>query len=300
MKALLRRLEHHVFETLGVPIATRPWEKHTGLPQYLRERYDFFETVLLGHPYVLMVDKGDVEQTPATVAKHLAQVQTRTEAEVIFVGRAATSYNRKRLIQQKVPFIIPGNQLYLPTLGIDLREHLRRAREKKACFSPATQVVLLHILWLKEPVTVTPSGMAAQLGYAAMTMTRAFNELEEAGIGEHAMQGKERHMRLTETGRALWEKGLPRLGTPVRKIQLPRGPKRPGPIQPAGPPRHPGLCVSSAGVEKPRPAGNRYRSGRTRTGGCRNSILEVSAGAVCRSRRRGSAFALPFPAGRSG
>jgi hypothetical protein len=34
-------------------------------------------------------DKGDTAQTPATVAKHLAQVQIRAGAEVIFVSRAS-------------------------------------------------------------------------------------------------------------------------------------------------------------------------------------------------------------------
>ncbi|NLV46303.1 MAG: hypothetical protein GXY07_17595 [Candidatus Hydrogenedentes bacterium] len=217
MKAILRQMEHHVFETLGVPIAIRPWEKRAELPHYLHERYDFFVAALLGHKYIVMMDKGDTAQTPATVAKHLAQVQIRAGAEVIFVSRAVTSYNRKRLIQKKVPFIIPGNQLYLPMLGIDLREHLRRIREKKPSFSPATQVVLLHVLWHKERGTVTPSRMAAQLGYTAMTMTRAFDELEEAGIGQYAIRGKERQLRLTETGRALWEKVLPRLATPVQR-----------------------------------------------------------------------------------
>lgn len=217
MKAIIQQLERYVFETLGVNIATRPWKKSTGLPLYLRERYDYFETTLLGHDYIFMVGKGDAEQTPATVAKQLAQVQTRTGREVVFVCHAVAAYNRKRLIQQKVPFIIPGNQMYLPSLGIDLREHLRRTREKRPCFSPATQTLLLHVLWHKETEIMTPSRIAAQLGYAAMTMTRAFDELEEAGIGECAIRGKERQLRFTETGHALWEKALPQLDTPVRK-----------------------------------------------------------------------------------
>ncbi len=29
-------------------------------------------------------------------------------------------------IAQKVPFIVPGNQLYLPDLGLDLREYFRQ------------------------------------------------------------------------------------------------------------------------------------------------------------------------------
>jgi hypothetical protein len=48
-------------------------------------------------------------------------------------------------------------------------------------------------------------------------MTRAFDELESAGIGEHSILGKERHLHFPETGRPLWERVLPYLNTPVRK-----------------------------------------------------------------------------------
>ncbi|MCX6089865.1 MAG: MarR family transcriptional regulator, partial [Candidatus Atribacteria bacterium] len=130
---------------------------------------------------------------------------------------AVTSYNRKRLIEQKVPFIVPGNQMYLPMLGIDLREHLKRLREKKPVFSPSTQALILHVLWRKETDRVTPAEIAHRLGYSPMTMTRAFDELETAGIGEHSVQGKERHLHFAETGKPLWEKVLPYLNTPVRK-----------------------------------------------------------------------------------
>lgn len=39
---------------------------------------------------------------------------------VVYVTTTLASYERKRLVQQKVPFIVPGNQLYLPELAIDL------------------------------------------------------------------------------------------------------------------------------------------------------------------------------------
>lgn len=37
----------------------------------------------------------------------------------VYILQGLEAYNRKRLIQQKGPFIVPGNQLYLPDLGID-------------------------------------------------------------------------------------------------------------------------------------------------------------------------------------
>ena len=204
-------------ETIGIPNTPHPWEKSIGLPQYLRERYRFFKMDLLGTECVLMADTGEEEQTPAVIGKHLDQVRSRGQFEVVYVCHAVTSYNRKRLIEAKVPFIVPGNQLYLPMLGIDLRERLKRLRAKKAIFSPSTQALILHVLWRKETDTVTPAEIARRLGYSAMTMTRAFDELETAGIGEYSVLGKERHLHFSQTRKPLWEKVLPYLNTPVRK-----------------------------------------------------------------------------------
>jgi DNA-binding MarR family transcriptional regulator len=217
MKKLIHQLEQYLHETIGITVVAHPWAESSGLPQYLRECYRFFRMDVLETACVLMADIGEEEQTPAVIGKHLDQVRSRGQFEVVYVRHAVTSYNRKRLIEQKVPFIVPGNQLYLPILGIDLREHLKRLRERKLVFSPSTQVLILHILWRNETGAVTPAEIAHRLGYSPMTMTRAFDELETTGIGEHSVLGKERHHRFAETGKDLWEKVLPYLNTPVRK-----------------------------------------------------------------------------------
>lgn len=217
MKALAHKLEKYLGETLDIPVALQPWEKSSALPLYLRARYRFYMIDMLGVQCVLMADAEEEEQPPAVIAKHLEQARSRFDAEPVYVRDAMTSYNRMRLIQQKVPFIVPGNQMYLPMLGIDLREHLKRLRGKRQVFSPSTQALILYVLERIEAATVTPAQIANRLGYSAMTMTRAFDELETAGIGEHTSLGKERHLGFAQTGRPLWEKVLPYLNTPVRK-----------------------------------------------------------------------------------
>ena len=70
---------------------------------------------------------------------------------VVYVTTTLASYERKRLVQQKVPFIVPGNQLYLPELAIDLREYFRRRSVPPTNgFSPSTQAMLITAL-LRAP-----------------------------------------------------------------------------------------------------------------------------------------------------
>lgn len=217
MKDIAPRIKQYLWATLGIQIPLRPWQKSRSFPNYLRERYHFFRTEIMGTECLLVVDAGHGEQPPGVVGRQLEQIRSRSGMEAVYASQAIASYNRQRLIERKIPFIVPGNQMYLPMLGIDLREHLKRIREKRTMFSPSTQVLVLHVLWKKAAVTITPAGMAERLGYSAMTLTRAFDELEAAGIGEQTTLGKERQLRFVETGRRLWEEALPYLGSPARR-----------------------------------------------------------------------------------
>jgi hypothetical protein len=164
-----------------------------------------------------MVDSSPTEQSPAVLRKHMALVRDKWNAEVIYVRPQVTAYNRKRLIEHKVPFVVPGNQMYLPMLGIDLREHFRRLRSQPPTFSPSTQAVVIFALLRGTAEGLTPKAMADRLGYTAMTMTRAFDELEAASLGEITVSGKERRLRFVEGPKEIWTKAQPFMRSPVEK-----------------------------------------------------------------------------------
>jgi hypothetical protein len=142
-------------------------------------------------------------------------LRAKAAAEPIYVRRQITPYNRKRLIEHQVPVIVPGHQLYLPMLAIDLREHFRRARAEPPVLSPATQALFLHALLRDSDNELGPADMAKRLGYSAMTMTRAFDELEAAQLGTVTTRGRERALGLAGDRRDLWTRALPLLRTPV-------------------------------------------------------------------------------------
>lgn len=213
----LSELERYVHETLGVSVKTTPWSGADGLPHFLRERYSFAHAKLLGLDALLVVDTNPEEQPPALVRKHMDMLQTKQQVDLIYVRTRVTAYNRKRLVEQRIPFIVPGNQMYLPMLAIDLRENFRRIREETPTFSPSTQVVVLYALLRDARQALIPSEMAPLLGYSAMTMTRAFDELESASLAEVTVRGRERCLRFNEGRREIWEKAQPFLRSPVNK-----------------------------------------------------------------------------------
>lgn len=219
MRPDIHELERYVHEALGIAVKTKPWSGADRLPHFLKERYSFAQTELLGLHALLVIDTDPEEQSPATVRKHMDMLQTKQHADLIYIYVRAqvTAYNRKRLIEQKVPFIVPGNQMYLPMLAIDLREHFRRIREEVPSFSPSTQVVVLYALLRDAGQVLIPTEMAPMLGYSTMTMTRAFDELETASLAEVTVRGRERCLRFNGGRREIWEKAQPFLRSPVNK-----------------------------------------------------------------------------------
>ena len=217
------KLKRYLKETLGIDVQPKKWRGEEHLPFYLRNLYAFIELCILNSSCLAMIVKDETEQPPATVRKHISQVQPKWHHDVIYVRSKMTSYNRKRLIDQKVPFIVPGNQMYLPFLGTDLREHFKGLRDVGSTISPATQTVVLYALLHHNEPCFTPKHLAQCLDYSAMTMTRALDELEEAQLGQITMEGRKRVLRFDQDRETLWKSALKILRDPVQKRLWVRG-----------------------------------------------------------------------------
>jgi len=233
MDDLLAQLELYFRNTLGITPAVTLWEEGRHLPFFLRDRYHFLKSQILDPPCLFMLDKGDQEEPPATIRKHIGQVLIKWEGSVVYVRERMTAYNRKRLVEQKIPFVVPGNQMYVPALGIDFREHFRKPRPVERELNPSSQAVLIHAL-LRDTENLSPTILAAKLGYSVMTMSRALDRLEAAGIGKSSStgRGRDRRLLLVESRRELWEKAQPLLKSPVKgchAIQVLRDRHLPGP-----------------------------------------------------------------------
>jgi len=115
--------------------------------------------------------------------------------------------------------VVPGKQLFAPSMGMILSERYgtepRRAAE---IASSATQALLIWFL-NQHPISDTwhPFEVAAALGYAGMTATRAVRELLQFDLFALQERGRAKYLKLTDPRRALWEKAEPHLRTPVIK-----------------------------------------------------------------------------------
>lgn len=224
MTSLLQQITAYLRRLLDRRAEPRPIDVADRLPAFLAARYRFAEVALRGADVLLMLDERADPEPPARIRTHVDQVRSRTGLPTVYVQPHLGAVRRTRLIEQGVPFVVPGTQMFLPDLGIDLRERFRAAPARRERLRPATQAVWLHLLLSKVSEPVTASRLAPEFGYTAMTIGRAFDELEAHGLVECEQRGRERLLRLPRARRAAWEGSLELLGDPVQARWFVRSP----------------------------------------------------------------------------
>lgn len=220
MHTLVPRTLQYLHESLGVSLsASRAWAGQEDLAYFLRDAFDLQQLEILGTPVLLAVGRQGAQATLGDIRAWIERIRSLAGLPVIYVTQALASYERRRLIEQKVPFIVPGNQLYLPDLGLDLREYFRqRPVAMETALSPSAQALLIKALvqpdWKSQ---WHPAEMAGQLPYTAMTISRATRELVAAGLAQARKAGRSQYLVMAHTAQETWERAAPLLRSPVQR-----------------------------------------------------------------------------------
>ena len=187
------------------------------LPYFLRDIYDVVPGHLLGDIVIFACVKGNEPLATHQVGRHMARFRELLNAPAILVLPAVAPGERKQLIRQGVPFLVPGRQLFAPHMGVILTERFTAVpTQQRALASPATQALLIWFL-NHHPLTETwsPFEEARVLGYTDMTATRALRELLQFGLFELEVRGRAKYLKLVQPRRQIWDMAKPHLRSPV-------------------------------------------------------------------------------------
>lgn len=216
--ALMRTLRDYVEQVLQTPLEFLEDIEGKHVPAFLTHRYDLAAGKILGRQCVFMLSDSLESDTPATISKHQDALQRHfPDSMIVFVTDRLPTHNRHRLISHHVAFIVPGNQLFLPELAIDLREHFRGMRESPGeSLSPASQLLVIAAV-LGQLEQATPTELATRFRYSVMSMGRAIAELEAVELIRVEQAGRSRLLQFSYSPRDLWKRARTQLRSPVRK-----------------------------------------------------------------------------------
>ena len=216
--SLIQPLLNYLEGVLGARVELA-LDEQLRLPAYLRRLYGLWRGDVLGESVLFACGRRrDRQQTPKRMVTEARTLQSAAgTVPVVMVLRRVDSSVRRRLIQHRIPFVVPGLQLFLPPLGVDLREHVQRVTHVPEWLGWPTQVTLIrHVL--RRDVEGRPlQDVAADLGYSKMTLTNVQQSLVAVGVAELERQGRTRALRFLESPRATWDAAAPRLRSPVWK-----------------------------------------------------------------------------------
>lgn len=193
----------------------RPW-RGPSVPFFLSDTFTLSELSVHNQRVVLAATKDSI--APLSLRKMLERLRHIAGSRVLYVTSKMSSYERKRLLDERLEFLVPGSQFYAPTLGIDLRESfsLSAASSEVLQLGPSSQAALISIL-LKRSGRKAASDISTHLGNSAMTTSRAARELEAAGLIEVRKNKQRQILALNGSREDVWERARPLMRTPVMK-----------------------------------------------------------------------------------
>lgn len=215
MNEITNKITRYVTLLTGEPLVLQDG-KPKGVPLALTYSYTFMQGEILGTDCLFAFADGDEYASPAKLARHAEILKKAAAGPVIFIFEVMPAYNRTRLIAQRVNFIVPGKQMFLPDLMLDL------GREKKAPVQStkipsAAQFLLLYHLEKRSLDGLTGGEISRLLHIPAATVSRAVAWLEVKGVIEKE-RSKTRPIHFLLVGKVLWEKVEEYLVSPVIRI----------------------------------------------------------------------------------
>jgi hypothetical protein len=207
-------MENAMARLLHVPCDEIEFTDANSLPLFLRGAYHLKVLRIADTSFLLAEPKEKVNLTHMRM--HRKKLMEMTGMECAFHLATISAYARQKMLEEGIPFILEGKELYLPFLGMVLNSR-KREKAPPARISYLTQKMLLVVIY-RGIADASVTEMAKILEVSKMSVTRCFDELEAFWPGMIEDNGKAgRRFQWSKTKRELWETVRPLLRNPVEK-----------------------------------------------------------------------------------
>ena len=172
-------------DELGLCIAESPWLESTDLPLYLAKAADYVLCSCSGVDFLAAHINQDASLPDLKrIAK---QVSTRAGMPLVLVGQIDPR-QRRALVSQGVPFVVPGKQAYLPMLGFAARSQQESAPLSQV-LAPGTQAILVALMARPDVRSLDQLQKLTQM--PSSSISRALEDLSRRGFVTKTKQGRE-------------------------------------------------------------------------------------------------------------
>lgn len=201
---------------MSVKFASLTKAELRSLPEQVTAAYELWRGQMSGNAFVLLRALGPSKPAPLKLKSAAARVEAELGVPGVFVFDALPTYERNRLVQRGVYFVVSGKYAFMPYLLINARES-RPVRTQKLL--PSAQYLILHQAQAGDLNGHTLQQMERELPLQYVTLSRGVRQLVLLGLvqtSEEQSGAKTFHIDISRE--AFWKRALPLMQSPVRIV----------------------------------------------------------------------------------
>ena len=173
-------------------------------------QFDFNGQVML-----LLVAKGEMDYTNVQRRKISERIESIKHIPAVFYFDNLLTYERDRLVEQGVYFIVADKFAFVPTLIIN---RLSTKSEIKELFYPSTQYILFYHLQIESLDGLSLKELEDKVPYKYKTIAKSIKQLEALGLV--SLEGSRNKKLVFELSwKELWDKASTNLIDPIKSIE---------------------------------------------------------------------------------
>lgn len=176
--------------------------------------YTLYKGEYRGAELLFLLPEGG-NPTPGKCAAISEKVAGLTGHRPIFILDSAPTYDRRRLMEKDVYFVMSGKYAYLPML-VALERTSARPMPRK--LSAAAQYILLYHLQIEDIGGKPIGAIASLMPYSLESVSLGLTCLADLGLCEKAaIDAYSRTVRFAKSGRQLWDAAEKYMTSPVTR-----------------------------------------------------------------------------------
>jgi len=212
----------NIISILGVQTELIPMQrdKLRGINADMFLRFSFYTMEFNNQSLCVIHAKNKQDSlTPLKYKQITKQAEIFVGMPVVVILDSLTYYERERLINQGVYFIISDKYAFLPSLIVNVQAKKKDKNPSK--LTPVAQYVLLYYLLSKESKEeYTIKDLEHIMPYNYVALARAVANLEDCKLCSTEIKDNTgiKHIRFGDSKRELWTKAQSYLSSPVKKV----------------------------------------------------------------------------------
>ena len=201
----------------GCEVKVTECKNTLALPIFMTMR-DIKLVEFYGVSFALINIIKEPELTIAAMKKQQKKYEEAMQCPIAYEVALNSVSMRNALVKNGVPFVdLPGN-VFLPFMGVVLQDMYRKQLIKADKMMPATQMVFLELLYMRDEESALKSEVAKKLNLTKTSITRATAQLEEMGLIQQVKSGTEISIKRNHPRKEYYEKAVAYLINPVQKV----------------------------------------------------------------------------------